>query len=259
MIWSSLAHPERHPPPTYPQPLPIPRTSTAQLTPPLPPQGTPRLPRHPTLPHRLHHGPRIRRHHPLGRVLGPRLCRRRRGGRALYRLLVHLPAPPPPPLPSRLTSKKKSNTCFYCKAGFSARCAHSLLFGSPDLDGGQAEYVRVPFADGTLMRAPDASVLADRRTLVLTADIFPTGYYGARNAFESLVGFLFLSLFLSFLLGGTRSMGHTSLELFLIFSCSFWWCFVSGGSRDKKTPPTCPTNPLPLSLSVTPPPACLRW
>ncbi|KAK0753487.1 chaperonin 10-like protein [Schizothecium vesticola] len=82
------------------------------------------------------------------------------------------------------------NTCFYCTAGFSARCAHSLLFGSPELDGGQAEYVRVPFADGTLMRAPDASVLADRRTLVLTADIFPTGYYGARNALTCAQGSL---------------------------------------------------------------------
>ena len=58
--------------------------------------------------------------------------------------------------------------------------------------------MRVPFADGTLMRAPDASVLPDRRTLVLTADIFPTGWFGARNAFDSLVRpthLFFLELF----------------------------------------------------------------
>jgi len=73
--------------------------------------------------------------------------------------------------------------CFYCKNGFSARCEHSLLFGSPLLDGGQAEYVRVPFADGTLMKAP-AEI--EERVLVLTADIFPTGYFGAKNAFASL-------------------------------------------------------------------------
>ncbi|KAK0646468.1 alcohol dehydrogenase GroES-like domain-containing protein [Cercophora newfieldiana] len=74
--------------------------------------------------------------------------------------------------------------CFYCKNGFSARCEHSLLFGSLGLDGGQAEYVRVPFADGTLMKAP-AEI--DQRVLVLTADIFPTGYFGARNAFNALL------------------------------------------------------------------------
>ncbi|KAK4456105.1 chaperonin 10-like protein [Podospora aff. communis PSN243] len=73
--------------------------------------------------------------------------------------------------------------CFYCKNGFSARCEHSLLFGSPGLDGGQAEFVRVPHADGTLMKAP-AEV--DQRVLVLTADIFPTGWFGARNAFNAL-------------------------------------------------------------------------
>ncbi|KAK0623363.1 chaperonin 10-like protein [Immersiella caudata] len=73
--------------------------------------------------------------------------------------------------------------CFYCKNGFSARCERSLLFGSPSLDGGQAEFVRVPHADGTLSGAP-AEV--DQRVLVLTADIFPTGWFGARNAFNAL-------------------------------------------------------------------------
>jgi threonine dehydrogenase-like Zn-dependent dehydrogenase len=76
-----------------------------------------------------------------------------------------------------------SMDCFYCKNGFSARCEYSLLFGSPGLDGGQAEFVRVPHADGTLMKAP-AEV--DQRVLVLTADIFPTGWFGARNAFNAL-------------------------------------------------------------------------
>jgi len=73
--------------------------------------------------------------------------------------------------------------CFYCRNGFSARCEHSLLFGSPELDGGQAEYVRVPFADGTLIKAPPG---IEDRMLVLAADIFPTGYFGAKNAFASL-------------------------------------------------------------------------
>ncbi|EFX00301.1 alcohol dehydrogenase [Grosmannia clavigera kw1407] len=73
--------------------------------------------------------------------------------------------------------------CFYCQHGFSSRCEHSVLFGCLRLDGGQAEYVRVPWADGTLLRAP-AEV--DDRTLVLMADIFPTGFFGARSVFQLL-------------------------------------------------------------------------
>ncbi|KAK1751921.1 alcohol dehydrogenase GroES-like domain-containing protein [Echria macrotheca] len=84
---------------------------------------------------------------------------------------------------SQPPKNKYSMNCFYCLKGFTSRCAHSLLFGSPALDGGQAEFVRVPFADGTLMKAPPG--IADR-ALVLTADIFPTGYFGAKNAFASL-------------------------------------------------------------------------
>ncbi|KAI4866915.1 GroES-like protein [Hypoxylon rubiginosum] len=73
--------------------------------------------------------------------------------------------------------------CFYCKTGYSSRCEHSLLFGSEKLDGAQAEYVRVPFADGTAMKAPPE---IDDNALVLMADIFPTGFFGARNAFGAL-------------------------------------------------------------------------
>ncbi|AEO69183.1 uncharacterized protein THITE_2119301 [Thermothielavioides terrestris NRRL 8126] len=78
-------------------------------------------------------------------------------------------------------------TCFYCKHGFSARCSQGKLFGSAALDGGQAEYVRVPHADGTVVKAPAAgSPLVDDRALILMADIFPTGFFGARNAFALL-------------------------------------------------------------------------
>lgn len=75
--------------------------------------------------------------------------------------------------------------CFYCARGFSSRCAGSKLYGSAALDGGQAEYVRVPLADSTLVAAP-ASI--DERKLVLMADIFPTGFFAARNAFRGTGG-----------------------------------------------------------------------
>ncbi|KAI0480608.1 GroES-like protein [Xylariaceae sp. FL0804] len=73
--------------------------------------------------------------------------------------------------------------CFYCKNGCTSRCANSMLFGSAQLDGAQADYVRVPFADGTVFKAPPE---IDDKALVLMADIFPTGFFGARNAFNAL-------------------------------------------------------------------------
>ena len=91
-----------------------------------------------------------------------------------------------------LSLTSSSLECFYCKNGFSSRCEKSLLFGTNTLDGAQAEYVgrngpdclkswtnwlivaqvRVPLADGTVMKAPEE--IADN-ALVLMADIFPTG------------------------------------------------------------------------------------
>ena len=50
------------------------------------------------------------------------------------------------------------------------------IFGSPLNPGGQAEGVRVPFADTNLFKIPDG--LDDEQVLFLT-DILPTGYMGA--------------------------------------------------------------------------------
>ena len=73
--------------------------------------------------------------------------------------------------------------CFYCKKGYTSRCTKSLLFGSAVLDGGQAEYARIPFADSTVVKAPSN---IDENKLVLMADIFPTGYFCAANAFRDM-------------------------------------------------------------------------
>lgn len=73
--------------------------------------------------------------------------------------------------------------CFYCQRGFSSRCAQVRLFGSDKLDGSQAEFVRVPLADGTVMKAPEG---IDDKKLVLMADIWPTGWFAANNALKSL-------------------------------------------------------------------------
>ncbi|KAL2819346.1 chaperonin 10-like protein [Aspergillus cavernicola] len=73
-------------------------------------------------------------------------------------------------------------TCFYCKQGFSSRCHKNALLGCDDLDGAQAEYVRIPHADGTVIKAPPG---IEEKYLVLMGDIFPTGYFAALNAFKN--------------------------------------------------------------------------
>jgi threonine dehydrogenase-like Zn-dependent dehydrogenase len=67
-----------------------------------------------------------------------------------------------------------SGVCFNCTRGITGRCAKGKSFGTPVLDGSQAEYFRVPMADTTLFHAPPES--ADLGELpILMTDIFATG------------------------------------------------------------------------------------
>ena len=50
------------------------------------------------------------------------------------------------------------------------------IFGNPRLPGGQAEGIRVPFADTNLWVLPDS--IEDERAIFLS-DILPTGFMGA--------------------------------------------------------------------------------
>lgn len=74
--------------------------------------------------------------------------------------------------------------CWYCRRGLTNRCVEGAAFGTQLLAGGQAEYVRVPFADGTLQKVPG---YLDKSLLVMMCDIFPTGYYGACRVIEGLL------------------------------------------------------------------------
>ena len=69
-------------------------------------------------------------------------------------------------------------TCFYCKKGLTSRCEHSQLFGwrtnQRGVHGGQAEWVRVPMADQTLLKMPDG--LSDELGILL-GDILSTGFF----------------------------------------------------------------------------------
>lgn len=71
--------------------------------------------------------------------------------------------------------------CWYCENGFSGQCDITNTFGKKGLPGGQAEYVRVPFADNTLIQ-----VDKDDPCYVMMADIFTTGYYGAKQIMNYL-------------------------------------------------------------------------
>jgi len=51
--------------------------------------------------------------------------------------------------------------CFFCTRGLTARCERGELFGwvekGKGLHGGQAEYVRVPLADTSLVPVPEGT------------------------------------------------------------------------------------------------------
>ena len=73
--------------------------------------------------------------------------------------------------------------CFYCRRGLTARCVHSQLFGwrenGAGLHGGQAEFVRVPLADTTLLLLPET---VSPEGGLLLGDVFSTGYFCAEMA-----------------------------------------------------------------------------
>lgn len=69
--------------------------------------------------------------------------------------------------------------CFFCKRGYVNNCTDKnggWALGCR-IDGGQAEYVRVPFADQGLNKIPDN--VTDRQAL-LVGDVLATGYWAAR-------------------------------------------------------------------------------
>jgi threonine dehydrogenase-like Zn-dependent dehydrogenase len=74
------------------------------------------------------------------------------------------------------------NTCDFCREGLHSSCRHGGGWGSPGVDGGQGEAVRVPQAQGTLVKLPvgeDSALLASLLTL---SDVFCTGHHGVVTA-----------------------------------------------------------------------------
>ncbi|MEE8366972.1 MAG: alcohol dehydrogenase family protein [Thermoanaerobaculia bacterium] len=71
-------------------------------------------------------------------------------------------------------------TCFYCLQGLTCRCEQGQLFGwvqsSNGLHGAQAEFVRVPLADSSLVKLPDG--ISESEAL-FAGDILATGMFAA--------------------------------------------------------------------------------
>ncbi|WP_278103540.1 zinc-dependent alcohol dehydrogenase family protein [Microbacterium proteolyticum] len=68
------------------------------------------------------------------------------------------------------------NTCEICQAGYQSRCVHVVPMGRV---GTQAEFARIPLADGTLVatpRQPDADLIP---SLLAASDVLGTGWFAA--------------------------------------------------------------------------------
>lgn len=63
--------------------------------------------------------------------------------------------------------------CEYCRKGMYSQCRKGGWILGHLIDGTQAEYVRIPFADNSLYHLPEK---ADEEALVMLSDILPTGF-----------------------------------------------------------------------------------
>jgi alcohol dehydrogenase len=71
-------------------------------------------------------------------------------------------------------------TCEFCREGLQTSCVHVGFFGGAEKNGGQAELIRVPYADGTLVKMSDAIAADDDKldASVALCDVMGTGHFG---------------------------------------------------------------------------------
>lgn len=69
--------------------------------------------------------------------------------------------------------------CFYCKRGYVNNCVQGGWELGCRIDGGQAEYARIPFADQGLTRIPEG---VTEEQALFNGDILATGYWAASIA-----------------------------------------------------------------------------
>jgi threonine dehydrogenase-like Zn-dependent dehydrogenase len=68
------------------------------------------------------------------------------------------------------------NTCAICRAGYQSRCVHAELMGAI---GTQAEYARIPLADGTLVATPEVPSDDLIPSYLAASDVLGTGWFAA--------------------------------------------------------------------------------
>jgi threonine dehydrogenase-like Zn-dependent dehydrogenase len=67
-------------------------------------------------------------------------------------------------------------TCELCEAGYQSACVHRTLMGTI---GTQAEYARIPLADGTLVAAPEVPSAELLPHYLAASDVLGTGWFAA--------------------------------------------------------------------------------
>ncbi|MFB7906094.1 zinc-dependent alcohol dehydrogenase family protein [Kitasatospora sp. NPDC056076] len=75
-------------------------------------------------------------------------------------------------------------TCAFCREGLHTSCPEGGFWGSVGSDGGQGEAVRVPFADGTLVKLPKEAAGEEKLLpgLLALSDVMSTGHHAAVSA-----------------------------------------------------------------------------
>jgi threonine dehydrogenase-like Zn-dependent dehydrogenase len=73
-------------------------------------------------------------------------------------------------------------TCAFCREGLHTSCVHGGFFGTEQVPGAQAEAVRIPQADGTLVVLPVRGDDALMASLLTLSDVMGTGHHAARAA-----------------------------------------------------------------------------
>jgi threonine dehydrogenase-like Zn-dependent dehydrogenase len=68
------------------------------------------------------------------------------------------------------------NSCEICQAGYQSSCIHRELMGAI---GTQAEYARIPLADGTLVATPDVPSPDLIPSFLAASDVLGTGWFAA--------------------------------------------------------------------------------
>lgn len=71
------------------------------------------------------------------------------------------------------------NTCDFCREGLHTSCRHGGFWGGNGVGGGQAEAIRVPQAQGTLVPLPVGENSALLPSLLTLSDVLGTGHHVA--------------------------------------------------------------------------------